>query len=163
MKILDIGAGTGCIGISLGRYLKNAGVTLLDVSKEAIDISQKNADINHVTVSLLCKDILKDDITGKYDIVVSNPPYIETQVINTLDDNVRLFEPLTALDGGGDGLMFYRRIAALDILKKDGMMFFEIGHDQCDVVKEIMQDGFYGIGSRKDLCGIQRIIFGRKK
>lgn len=168
LRILDIGAGSGCIGISIAHYAPNARVTELDISADALMTAQRNAILNGTQsrMSFERRDILSelpDTDGGLYDIVVSNPPYIETAVIDTLDENVRAFEPHTALDGGADGLMFYRRIVEIAplILKRGGAMIFEIGYDQGESVSALMRGAdFIDVRVIKDLCGCDRVVTG---
>ena len=163
-KVLDIGTGSGCIGISIEHFCKNADVTLLDISADALMIARKNAQRNDVDVKLIQCDILNEIPEGEYDIIVSNPPYIETEVIPTLQTEVKDFEPLSALDGGVDGLVFYRRIAEIGkrLLKDNGLLMFEIGYNQAKAVTEIMAD-YEGVRCEKDLCGNDRIVYGINK
>ncbi len=164
-SILDIGAGTGCVGISLAHYNKNARVTELDISADALNTAKENAEINGVSdrVKFVRADILSEIPDGTYDIIVSNPPYIETSVIGTLQTEVKDYEPLSALDGGEDGLKFYRRITEIapKMLKKGGLLAFEIGFDQGESVKTLMGKNFKDIKIIKDLCGNDRVISGR--
>ena len=164
IKVLDIGTGTGCIGISIAHFCKNADVTLLDISKDALKVAGENAEKNGVNVRLLQCDILSEIPDGEYDVIVSNPPYIETDIIPTLQTEVKDFEPLSALDGGEDGLIFYRRIAEIGkrLLKNNGLLMFEIGYNQAEAVTEIM--GTYkSVCCEKDLCGNDRIVYGINK
>ena len=162
--ILDIGTGSGCIGISLARYIKNSRVTLADISADALETAQKNAQRNGVNVKCVRLDILNEIPIGKFDIVVSNPPYIETDVIKELDTNVRDYEPINALDGGVDGLVFYRRITdiAPQMLRDGGMLAYEIGYNQGETVGEIVRNIFGNAQVIKDLCGNDRVIIARK-
>ncbi len=158
--ILDIGTGSGCIAISLAHYIKGSKVSAMDISEAALKIARENAEANKVNVSFIHHDIMKKT-EGRYDIIVSNPPYIETDVIKTLDKNVRDFEPYSALDGGADGLCFYRRIVSLApfMLNPGGMLAFEVGHTQADRVAELMRDNFQ-TKIIPDLCGINRVVAG---
>ena len=164
-EILDIGAGTGCVGISLAHYNKNARVTELDISAGALNTARENAEINGVSdrTEFINADILNEIPDGVYDIIVSNPPYIETAVIGTLQTEVKDYEPLSALDGGEDGLTFYRRITEIapKMLKENGLLAFEIGFDQGESVKKLMGKNFGGVRIIKDLCGNDRVISGR--
>ncbi len=163
-NIIDIGTGTGCIGISLAKYT-SADVTLADISKEALKIATENAKQNDIAIKTLNIDILNDIPQGKYDIVVSNPPYIRSDVLPTLQTEVKDFEPLSALDGGGDGLIFYRRITdiAPHILNNGGILAYEIGYDQAEEVKALMKKDFCDVEVIKDLCGNDRVVIGIKK
>ena len=164
-NILDVGAGTGCIGISLAHYNKNARVTELDINTDALNTAKENAEINGVSdrVKFVRADILNEIPDGSYDIIVSNPPYIETAVIGTLQTEVKDYEPISALDGGEDGLTFYRRITEIapKMLKKNGLLAFEIGFDQGKSVKKLMGKNYNNIRIIKDLCGNDRVISGR--
>ncbi len=162
--LLDIGTGTGCIGISIAKYT-SADVTLADISKEALKTANENAEQNSVTVKTLNIDILNEIPQGKYDIVVSNPPYIKSEIIPTLQTEVKDHEPLSALDGGDDGLIFYRRITQIapHILNDGGILAYEIGYDQGDEVKDLMEKDFCNVGVIKDLCGNDRVVIGIKK
>ena len=163
-KILDICCGSGCIGISLAHYIKDAHVTLLDISDKAIEVTEKNIKLNGVSDRAAVKklDILTDIPDKKFDIIVSNPPYIETAVIDKLQTEVKDFEPRLALDGGGDGLMFYRRITGIapKMLNENGILAFEIGFDQGEAVKELMKNNFKEIKIIKDLAGNDRVVIG---
>ena len=106
VKVLDIGTGSGCVGISIAKLCPNADVTLLDYSDASLEIAKENADYNGGCVNIQKCDILEEIPDGKYDVIVSNPPYIETDTIFSLDNIVSSYEPVEALDGGFDGLMF---------------------------------------------------------
>ena len=164
VSILDIGTGSGCIGISLGKFLKDARITVLDISQEALNTALRNADRNGVKIKAVCMDILSEIPEGKYDIIVSNPPYIETSIIKSLQTEVRDYEPLSALDGGSDGLLFYRRITdiAPRLLNEKGVLAYEIGYDQGEKVHMLMEKDFYDIRIIKDYCGNDRVITGKK-
>lgn len=161
LRVLDIGTGTGCIGISVGHFCKNADITLLDISENALCIAKENANLNTVPVKTVKCDILSDIPKDRFDVIVSNPPYIRSDVIDTLQTEVKDYEPHRALDGGGDGLVFYRRIAriARQMLNSGGLLAFEIGYDQGKALKEIMAD-YSDVRVIKDLCGNDRIASG---
>lgn len=165
IRILDLCTGSGAIGISLAKYIENSKVTMSDLSKKALEIANKNAIKNEVKdrCSFINSDMF-ENINEKYDIIVSNPPYIKTEVINTLSKEVQN-EPSLALDGGEDGLRFYRIIAnnAWKYLNKNGILALEIGYDQNDdVIKLLMATGKYrDIYSKKDLSNNDRIIVGK--
>lgn len=160
IKILDMCTGSGCIGISLAKYLKNAKVTLVDISKPALEIATKNAKDNNVEVEILRSNMF-ENVKEKYDVIVSNPPYIETSVIKTLSKEVQN-EPHLALDGGEDGLVFYRILAneAYKYLNKDGTLFMEIGYNQKEEVTKILEKTniYKNIYSKKDLSENDRVI-----
>ena len=165
-KILDLCTGSGCIGISLKKYIKNSDVTMVDISDDAIRVATENAQLNNVDVKVLKDDVLNPSFSyGEYDILVSNPPYIEKDVINTLEKQVKDFEPRLALDGGEDGLIFYRKIAKdyKKYLKNCGICAFEIGFNQGETVKNILEtNGFAEVEIIKDYNGNDRIVKGRK-
>ncbi len=166
LKVLDIGTGSGCIGISIAKLCKNTEVTLLDYSDGILSVAKKNAELNGVDVKLEKCDILEEIPEGKYDIVVSNPPYIETETIFSLDNIVSSYEPVEALDGGFDGLMFYRRIIeiASDILEEGGLIAFEIGYNQGEEVVEMLkEEGFSGVKLKQDACDNDRVVIARLK
>lgn len=161
---LDIGTGSGCIPISLEKY-GGFAMTAVDISPQALAYARKNNSHNQTKVNFLesdlCAAIPKET---KFDFVVSNPPYIETAEIEDLMEEVRAYEPHTALDGGADGLDFYRRILvqAQDLLKKEGWIFFEIGCTQrMDLLQLLEQAGFDCLESRQDLTGLDRVVMGR--
>ena len=164
-KILDIGTGSGALSVSIAKYLKDSLVSACDISEGALDIAKKNASANEVSVTFFKKDILSEDLTEKYDAIVSNPPYIRSDVVLTLDENVKDFEPTLALDGGADGLIFYRVITkkAFDSLNDKGVLAFEIGYDQGNEVSEIMTPYFSEVTVIKDLAGNDRVVTGIKK
>jgi len=165
-KILDICAGSGCIGISLAYYLENAKVTMSDISKNAIDIAKKNSKNNKVVErTSFIKSDLFENIKEKFDIIVSNPPYIETNIIKTLSKQVQN-EPTVALDGGEDGLLFYKKIIekAPYFLNNNGYLCMEIGYDQKEKVIELVkkENAFLKIEAKQDLAGNDRIIICQK-
>lgn len=165
-KILDLCTGSGAICLSLAHYLNNSICTGVDISFEALETAKKNA--KRLELENRCSfkqmDVLNPkDFNGNFDVVVSNPPYIESSVIKTLDSTVKNYEPLVALDGGCDGLMFYRKIVD-DIsfyLKNGGMLFFEIGYNQGEAVKEIMSQKLSEVRIIKDISGHDRIALGK--
>lgn len=163
-KVLDICTGSGCIGISLARFIPDARVTMLDISDIAVETAKKNAALSNVSdrVTVEKCDILREYPKDAFDIIVSNPPYIETNVIETLQTEVKDYEPRLALDGGGDGLDFYRRITAIapQMLEKGGMLAFEIGYNQGEAVRELMKKDFKNIEIIKDLAGNDRVVTG---
>ncbi|MFI3116055.1 MAG: peptide chain release factor N(5)-glutamine methyltransferase [Clostridia bacterium] len=167
MKILDLCAGSGCIGIAIGKNYQNSTIFACDISKKAIDIAKENAKINNIVNYTIYEDNVLDPKI-KYpivDLIVSNPPYIETKTIDTLDCDVRDFEPRIALDGGEDGLIFYEKICEkyLGFLKYGGKIIFEYGIHQEDDIKQILEKyKFENIKITKDLCGINRIIEATK-
>jgi len=164
MHVLDMCTGSGCILISLLKLCSFADVSGVgaDVSEEALKVARKNAENLGVDVTFLHSDLFSK-VEGQYDVIVSNPPYIRTSVIEGLKEEVKCHDPFIALDGKEDGLYFYRRIVAESskYLKKGGKLYFEIGHDQGDDVSGLMRDaGFSDVTVKKDLAGLDRVVFG---
>ncbi|MCI8999978.1 MAG: peptide chain release factor N(5)-glutamine methyltransferase [Clostridia bacterium] len=166
LRILDLCTGSGAIAISLGKYLPNCEIVAVDISKEALKIAKKNAKQNEVNNITFVQSNLFEKVRGTFDIIVSNPPYIKTGVIETLEPQVQK-EPILALDGGGDGLMFYRKILtkAGTYLKQDGAIFLEIGYDQKEEVVNIIQETkeYEEIQTKKDLSGNNRMVMAKKR
>ncbi len=162
-KILDLCTGSGCIGISLAHFIKDSTVILTDISENALLKAEENALLNDVSdrVEVARLDVLNDEIEKGYDIIVSNPPYIKTDVMKTLE--VSEFEPHRALDGGDDGLVFYRVIAkkAYASLEKGGMLAFEIGYDQGEEVKALLSK-FSSVKLYKDYGDNDRVVVAIK-
>ena len=162
MKVLDMCTGSGCIITSIVHYGKGIEGYASDISKPAINVAKENAKNNQVSVSFETGDLF-DHIKGKYDMIVSNPPYIRTEEILTLMPEVQHFEPMQALDGMEDGLYFYRRIVeeAGEYLNEGGYLLFEIGHDQGEDVSALMTGaGFKNVRVIKDLAGNDRVVSG---
>lgn len=163
--ILDLCTGSGALAVSIAKYVNGAETTAIDFSPVCIEHAKKNAAENGVAcrVNVILQDILEDfSLNKKFDILVSNPPYIKTEVINTLEKNVKDFEPTSALDGGDDGLIFYRRITEIApaLLKSGGTVAFEIGYDQYDEVYSVLENkGYKNISYLCDLAGIKRVIY----
>ena len=160
-KVLDLCTGSGAIGISIAKYHPKAKVTLLDISKKALEIARKNAISNEVDVKIIESDLFEKINQDKFDVIVSNPPYIETEVIKTLDKQVRC-EPILALDGGKDGLDIYRQIIkeAHKYLNNNGVLALEIGYNQREKVIKLLEEEkvYNNIYSKQDLAGNDRII-----
>ena len=159
LKILDLCTGSGAIAISLKKYLNNIEIMASDISDKALMVARKNASKIGVDVKFIESDLF-NNINGKFDLIVSNPPYIKKSVIPSLDKQVRN-EPILALDGGKDGLNFYRKISydAKKFLNNNGYLCFEIGYDQRKDVEDILlQNGYINIYSKKDYGGNDRII-----
>ena len=164
MRVLDMCTGSGCILISLMKLCNLANVIGVgaDISEEALRVSRKNAEQLGVEATWIHSDLFSK-VEGQYDVIVSNPPYIRTSVIEGLKEEVKFHDPFIALDGKEDGLYFYRRIVdeSPNYLKKGGKLYFEIGHDQGDDVSELMKDaGFSDVTVKKDLAGLDRVVFG---
>ena len=165
-QILDLCTGSGAIGISLAKIIPNSMITMSDISEKALKIAQRNAKANEVIKR--CKFIQSDlfeKIEEKFDVIVSNPPYIQTKVIPTLSKEVQ-HEPKLALDGGTDGLDFYRKIAqnAHLYLSPDGILALEIGYDQKEEVIKLLKETseYENIYCKKDLAGNNRVIVCKK-
>ncbi len=167
MQILDMCTGSGCILISILHYSNDCEGLGVDISSPALEVAEENAERllsgrTGVSARFLQSDLF-EAVDGKYDILVSNPPYIRSAVVDTLMPEVKDYEPRIALDGEEDGLVFYRRILSdcKKNLKKGGMLFFEIGYDQAEAVKSMMeQAGFLEVTVKKDFGGLDRVVFG---
>lgn len=164
MHVLDMCTGSGCILISLLKLCGFSDVSGVgvDVSEEALEVACKNAENLGVDVTFLHSDLFSE-VKDKYDVIMSNPPYIRTAVIEELKEEVKFHDPFIALDGKADGLYFYRRIVdeSTNYLKKCGKLYFEIGHDQGEDVSRLMREaGFSDVTVKKDLAGLDRVVFG---
>lgn len=164
-RVLDLCSGTGCIGCAIAAELPRVRVVLADVSPEAMEISRRNVERNGLDgrISFLPADVMKLPplMTGSFDLVVSNPPYIPTVEIMTLDPSVRDYEPVWALDGGEDGLDFYRAILKnwASVIRQGGELMFEVGEDQAERVKDLMRmAGLREARSFPDTQNIQRVV-----
>ena len=160
--------GSGCIPISLLKYAAErkhiTGVKAVgaDISADALEVAKKNAQRLKVPVIWVQSDIF-ENVSESFDLIVSNPPYIRTEVIQGLEDEVKLHDPWIALDGHEDGLYFYRRIVSESIshLNDGAWLMFEIGHDQAEDVSKLMKNaGFCNIYVKKDLAGLDRVVCG---
>ena len=167
-RILDLCTGSGCIGLAIASRVKDAKVTLADISKDALAVAKKNIALNKMTgrVSCLQADALgkPSSFLGKFDLIVSNPPYITTQEMIELPESVKDYEPHLALHGGNDGLDFYRNIAKnySEALKPGGYLCFEFGMGQGDGVCEILQQNGYTVLERtKDFNERERAVIAR--
>lgn len=161
--ILDMCTGSGCIILSLGKLCKPKSLTAVDISSKALEVAKRNARNLEVPVTFIESDVF-DKVTGTYDIIVSNPPYIPTKVIEELMPEVKDHEPMLALDGLEDGLYFYRILVkeAYKYLRKDGYIFLEIGHNQGEDVKNLLLEaGFTEVNIEKDLPGHDRVVVGK--
>ena len=162
MHILDMCTGSGCILLSLLRYSNDCAGTGCDISQKALEVARENADALGLKASFVQSDLF-ETVNDKYEFIVSNPPYIPTDVIPALMEEVKNHEPLTALDGREDGLYFYRRIVkeAKEHLYPGGMLFFEIGWDQAQAVSALMEEaGYQEVTVCKDLAGLDRVVYG---
>lgn len=163
LKILDIGTGSGCIAISLAKNLPNAQVSAIDVSEKALDTAHKNAEINKVDVIFFLKNILETEVLDeKYDIIVSNPPYVRNLEKEEIKPNVLQYEPHLALFvEDNDALLFYRKIAELakKNLSENRKLYFEINQYLGKETVELLEEmGFKNIDLKKDIYGNDRMI-----
>lgn len=163
LTLLDMCSGSGCIGLSIAKAT-GVSVTLSDISKKANAIAHKNALYNGVEATILHSNLF-DNIPTKFDIIVSNPPYIRRKDLEKLEIEVRDFDPRLALDGGEDGLDFYREIVynAPKYLEDNGMLYLEIGIDQSEAIVDILGKDFVDIKVIKDYSGIDRFIIAKKR
>ena len=166
IQILDLCTGSGAIGISLAKIIPNAMITMSDISEEALKVAKRNAKQNKVISKChFVESNLFETIKGKFDFIVSNPPYIQTNMIPTLSKEVQN-EPKLALDGGMDGLDFYRKIAqnAYLYLNTDGILALEIGFDQKEAVTHILKQTcqYKNIYCKQDLAGNNRVMVCNK-
>lgn len=162
MHILDMCTGSGCILLSLLKYSNDCEGTGCDISEPTLKVAEENAKELSLNASFVQSNLF-ENISGKYEFIVSNPPYIPTGVIPTLMEEVRDHEPVSALDGREDGLYFYREIVekAGEYLYPGGMLFFEIGYDQAEKVSSLMQEaGYQEVTVCKDLAGLDRVVYG---
>ncbi len=162
MKVLDMCTGSGCILVSIMKLKQGVFGTGVDISEAALEIATRNVTQHQIEAELLQSDLF-EKVQGEFDVIVSNPPYIRTAVIEQLQDEVKFHDPLLALDGKEDGLYFYKRIVAEspNYLKKGGKLYFEIGHDQGEAVSTLMKDaGYTDVTVKKDLSGLDRVVFG---
>ena len=172
-RILDMCTGSGCILLSLLHYSNHCSGIGADISKEALAVASENVSAiasmkrpnpwDENTVKLIHSDLFSKVPEEKFDIIVSNPPYIASAVIPTLMEEVREHEPMSALDGREDGLFFYRKIVAesRNYLAKEGMLFLEIGYDQGQAVSDMMKDaGYQEVTLVKDFAGLDRVVYG---
>ncbi|MCI5623747.1 MULTISPECIES: peptide chain release factor N(5)-glutamine methyltransferase [Anaerostipes] len=164
-KILDMCTGSGCIAISLSLILKPGLCIGTDISEKALKIAKDNGENLSPMVKFIQSDLF-ENVTGTYDLIISNPPYITTKECEKLMPEVRDHEPMLALDGKEDGQYFYRKIIkeAMDYLEPGGMLAFEIGYDQGEAVKKLMEaEGFVSVTIKKDLAGLDRLVFGNAR
>ena len=168
VRVLDLCSGSGCIGISIKLLCPDARVSLADLSEGAVEVAGQNADKLQADVRILQGDLFEalqqlPESERRFDLIVSNPPYIPTKVVEGLMPEVRDHEPHLALDGTEDGLAFYRQISrqAADYLLPGGGLYYEIGAEQGESVSGLLrQYGFHDISLQKDLAGLDRIVKG---
>ncbi len=176
LSVLDLCCGSGAIAVSMAHFLPKAKVVACDISEAALEVARKNAEKNGLgnRIDFRESDLFyvkkkKKTVQMKeaFDMILSNPPYIPTDVIETLQAEIKDHEPLTALDGGADGLDFYRRISAEapPNLKKNGFLILEIGADQADAVSALLSEAqaYDEIEVHKDLAGLDRVVICRKQ
>ena len=174
LSILDMCCGSGAIAVSMAYFFPQAKVTACDLSDGALEMTGRNAERNGVADRVMVQksdmfaveiDGVMAPLQGRYDMILSNPPYIESEVIGTLQTEVKDHEPMMALDGGADGLDFYRVLAeeAPGRLKENGVLIMEIGHDQGQSVLQLLEKTgrFTDIQVIKDLPGLDRVVFAR--
>ena len=158
MRVLDLCTGSGCVAVSIAKNV-NAYVEGCDISKKALKVAKKNVKKHCVNVELYQSNMF-DKVQGKFNVIITNPPYIETEDIKSLDIEVKDYDPLIALDGGIDGLNFYREIAnkIKDYLLDDGVLLMEIGYNQGEKVKNIFKDVSSNIEVIKDYNNNDRVV-----
>lgn len=166
LKVLDMCTGSGCIAVSIAHFCPESSIVACDISEEAIKVAKANSHLNGVQnrVEFFCGDLF-EALKGsyKFDFIVSNPPYIETETIIGLQKEVRSYEPELALDGGADGLDFYKIITAKapEYLNNLGWLAFEIGFNQGERVSALMEESFINIQVIKDYGGNDRVVIGQ--
>ncbi len=171
-KIIDLGTGSGAIAITLATNLKSPFIYATDVSKEALEVAKENAKSNNVEsqIEFLCGDLFEPlknkDIEGQIDCVVSNPPYVSKDELETLPREIKDYEPIVALESTEEGIFFHEKIieGSLDFLNKSGILALEVGLGQADKVADLIQNrkDFKSVEIKKDLGGIERIVVSRK-
>ena len=166
-EVLDLCCGSGAVGISLTKMYSNIKVTATDISEAALKVAEENAENLRTKIKFLQGDMFAPLNGKKFDMIVSNPPYIRTNMISILQEEVKKHEPLSALDGGRDGLDFYRTIVeqAADHLTPEGWLMMEIGHDQGEDLRKMLKDSqkYTPAEVVKDLPGRDRVVKCRLK
>ena len=164
-KILDIGTGSGIIPIVLKKYFPNAEITAIDFSEKALEMAQKNADFHEVEIHFIQQDYLNNNLTEKYDVIISNPPYIGRQEESEIADSVKEFEPKMALfSPTSNALIFYEKIAkdCKNYLAEKGMVYLEINQKLGKETRDLFVDVLSDVELLKDLSGNERFVVGRK-
>lgn len=161
ITVLDIGTGSGAIAVVIAKET-NAKVMAVDISSKALEVAKQNAKTNKADIEFVESNLFQNLSDRKFDIIVSNPPYIESNVVDLLDEEVKNNEPKIALDGGEDGLDFYKKIIdeAPKYLNANGRIYFEIGYNQADAVSKLMIQKFKNIEVLKDYEGNDRVVLG---
>lgn len=166
-EVLDLCCGSGIVGVSLGRICEDIHITASDVSQSAVALTKKNAEANRVEIDAVQGDLFGPHGGKRFDMILTNPPYIKSNMIGLLQDEIKVHEPREALDGGRDGLDFYRKIItqAPSYLKPEGYLLMEIGYDQGEDVRKLLDEaGVYNeIEVIQDLAGKERVVRCRKK
>lgn len=167
-RILDLCCGSGCIACAVARELPAARIVAVDLSAKALDVARKNIAANRLSSHVIC---MQADATvsppmsiGQFDMIISNPPYVRSADMQKLDPSVRDFEPSWALDGGKDGLKFYKSIIKYwkSLLRPGGYLLFEVGEGQAESVREmLLTGGFRSVDSKFDTLGVERVIIGK--
>ena len=167
-RVLDLCCGSGCITCAIGHEMPATKLAAVDLSASALEVCRSNLSLNRLSSRVI---VMQADATsspplgiGTFDLIVSNPPYVQSAEIQTLDGSVKDYEPIWALDGGKDGLRFYKSIIKYwkSLLREDGVLIFEVGEGQADDVADmLMAAGFDSCSVRKDARGVERAVFGR--
>ncbi len=167
-RVLDLCCGSGCIACAVGHELPAARIVAVDLSAKALEVARRNVAANRLSSRVIC---MQADATasppmsmGQFDMIVSNPPYVRSADMKKLDPSVRNFEPSWALDGGKDGLKFYKAIIKFwkSVLRPGGYLLFEVGEGQAESVKEmLLTGGFRSVSSKFDTLGVERVVIGK--
>lgn len=166
ISVMDMCTGSGCIGISVAKKCQNTSVTCVDISKAALEVAKENGKLNGVKNISFIESDLFENVNGKFNVIISNPPYITSAEIKKLMPEVKDFEPHLALDGDSDGLKFYKLIInqSKEYLNENGYILFEIGYDQGEQVKKLLfEKGYTDIEVLKDLGGNDRVVIGKRR
>ena len=166
-RVVDLCTGSGCVGCAIARELPASHVVLADNSRAALAVAKQNVQRNRLNSRVSCIELdalsTPPMMLGSFDLLVCNPPYIPTVDLDTLDSSVKDFEPLAALDGGEDGLLFYREILKSwhNVVRVGGLMLFEVGIGQAEAVMALMREaGLNNVGTVRDTQGIERVLYG---
>ena len=167
-RVLDLCCGSGCIACAIGHEMPAARIVAVDLSAKALEVARRNVAVNRLSSRVIC---MQADATasppmsmGQFDMIVSNPPYVRSADMKKLDRSVRDFEPSWALDGGKDGLKFYKSIVKYwkALIRPGGYLLFEVGEGQAESVKEmLLTGGFRSVSSKFDTLGVERVVIGK--